>query len=121
MDAFEQIVADLLRAEGWWGTTNFTIQLNEAQRVLFNMKNARPFEFDIVDYRGHTNTLMVVECRSYMYSKGVQTKEVTGEGGAYMSLSVPIIEANHLSYQTSQETAREFGRQTAAAMLHSRR
>lgn len=85
MDAFEQIVADLLRAEGWWVSTNVRVKLEAAEKEAVGLKYASAFELDIVAYRGRTNTLRVLECKSYMFSKGVQAKEVLGTGGRYKS------------------------------------
>lgn len=83
MDAFEQIVADLLRAEGWWVSTNVKVKLDEEERLALGMKNAPPFEFDIVAYRGKDNRFLLLECKSYMFSDGVKAGEVKGESGKY--------------------------------------
>lgn len=54
--------------------------------------------------------------------EAIQPKVIFVHGGAArkelaaMNLAVPVLEANHLSYQTSQDTAREYGRQATAVL-----
>lgn len=85
MDAFEQIVADLLRAEGWWVSTNVKVQMTTEERASLGLKNAPEFELDIVAYKSRDNKLLALECKSYMFSDGVKAGEVMGESGKYQS------------------------------------
>ncbi|WP_313292050.1 hypothetical protein [Rhizobium rhizoryzae] len=54
--------------------------------------------------------------------EAIKPKLIFVHGGAArkelnrMNLSIPILEANHLSYQTSQDTARDYGRQAAETL-----
>src|SRR5690242_15824494 len=76
MDAFEQVVAEVLWEEGHWVQRPVKVDLTKEQkRRLGNPSMPRP-EFDIVAYQGRTDTTRIVECKSYIDSKGVQAKDV---------------------------------------------
>lgn len=71
MDAFEQLVAEILWEEGFWVQTSVKVNLSKAEkRAIGRFSNPR-WELDIVAYSGAGNILRVVECKSYLNSKGV--------------------------------------------------
>lgn len=72
MNAFEQIVAGLLRAEGYWTITGFRVNLSKLQKVEIGKPSLPRPEIDILAYKGGNDTLMWVECKSYLDSSGVR-------------------------------------------------
>lgn len=72
MDAFESLIALLLRREGYWTDTSVKVELTKAQKVAINRPSSARWEIDVVAYRGATNELFVVECKSYFDSHGVR-------------------------------------------------
>ncbi len=71
MNAFEQITASLFRAEGYWTINGFKVDLSkEGKKEIGKPSLPRP-EIDILAYKGTTNELIWVECKSYLDSGGV--------------------------------------------------
>jgi hypothetical protein len=71
MDAFEIVVATLLRQDGYWTFPRFKVELDpEAKRQIGRATTPR-WEMDIVAYKGATNELLAVECKSFLNSRGV--------------------------------------------------
>lgn len=80
MDAFEQIVAQLLRAKRLWVHTSVKVKLTKAdKRAVGNHSMPTP-EIDIVAYCGRTNTVFAIECKSFFDSYGVNYDELCGTG-----------------------------------------
>src|SRR4051794_16723010 len=72
MDAFEDLIARLLRNEGRWTVQGYKINLTaEQKKALDNPFMPRP-EVDIVAYHPADNELWWVECKSYLDSAGVR-------------------------------------------------
>jgi hypothetical protein len=79
LDAFENVVAQLLRAKGLWVQTSVKINLTKAdKRAVKNPSMPRP-EIDVVGYCGRTNTVFALECKSFLDSYGVNFGELCGE------------------------------------------
>jgi hypothetical protein len=79
MDAFERVVAELFWARNYWVRTSVKVELTKAQKVeLDNHSMPRP-EIDLVAYRAAENELLVLECKSYLNSRGVTFAEVCGD------------------------------------------
>lgn len=76
MDAFETIVATLVRRKGYWATVNLKIDLKElltdSERAEAELSSCRRWEFDIVAFKATTNEVLVIECKSFLNSKGVR-------------------------------------------------
>ena len=82
MDAFEELVAELFRAKGFWVQRNVKIDLTLAEkRDLNNPSMPRP-EIDLVAYQPASNILMAIECKSYLDSQGVHVRDLK-PGGRY--------------------------------------
>lgn len=72
MDAFESIVAKAFEARGYWTRIGFKVDLDKAtKKALNNPSMPRP-EIDIVAYKPAENKLLLIECKSYLDSVGVQ-------------------------------------------------
>ena len=80
MNAFEQLVADCLFREGYWTITAFKVELSKEEKQTIGRPSSPRWELDIVAYRPATKDLMVVECKSYLDSQGVNPSDLKGTG-----------------------------------------
>jgi hypothetical protein len=71
MDAFEQLVSEILWMGGDWVRTSVKVELTKEEKRLIGRRSSPRWEFDIVAYNGRDNLLRVVECKSYIDSIGV--------------------------------------------------
>ena len=80
MDAFEELVSEVLRAEGYWVHQGYKINLDrEEKRALGNPSMPRP-EIDLVAYKARTGELLSLECKSYFDSGGVHARDLLPGG-----------------------------------------
>lgn len=71
MNSFENIISGLFRADGYWTAIGYRVEMTRGQkRQAGKPSMARP-ELDILAYKGKTNELIWVECKSYLDSRGV--------------------------------------------------
>ena len=77
MDAFESLIAMLLKRDGFWTTTSFKVDLTKAEKREVGKPSLPRPEIDVLAYRGATNHLLVVECKSFLDSTGVHFAEGT--------------------------------------------
>lgn len=75
MDAFESLISMLLRHDGYWTNPSFKIELTKAEKRAIGRHSTPRWEIDLVAYRGSTNELLAVECKSYLDSRGVVFKD----------------------------------------------
>lgn len=71
MDAFESVVSMLLERSGYWVRSAYKVELTKEEKRLIGRYSCPRWELDIVAYKGVSNELLVVECKSYLDSKGV--------------------------------------------------
>jgi len=71
MDAFEDLVAALLRNEGYWVEPSFKVRLEKHEKVAIGRASSPRWEIDLVAYKPVDNELLVVECKSFLDSRGV--------------------------------------------------
>ena len=71
MDAFEQLVSEILWIEGHWVRTSVKVELTKEEKKIICRPSSPRWELDIVAYCGRDNVLRVVECKSYIDSRGV--------------------------------------------------
>jgi hypothetical protein len=74
MDAFEQLVAEILWMDGHWVRTSVKVELTKEEKRRIGRPSSPRWELDTVAYNGRDNLLRVVECKSYLDSLGVQAK-----------------------------------------------
>jgi len=79
MDAFEQVVSEILWMKGLWVRTPVEVNLQPEDKVAISKPTSPRWELDIVAYSGRDNLIYVVECKSYLNSRGVT---FAGLGGA---------------------------------------
>ena len=71
MDAFEQLVSEILWMEGYWVRTSVKVELTKEEKRAIGRPSTPRWELDIVAYSGRENLLRVIECKSYFDSRGV--------------------------------------------------
>jgi hypothetical protein len=71
MNAFEQLVSEILWNQGQWVRTSFKVELTKSEKVRIGRPSSPRWELDIVAFQGGANILRVVECKSYLDSRGV--------------------------------------------------
>ena len=78
MDAFEQLVSEILWMDGYWVRTSVKVDLTKEEKVQIGRPSSPRWELDIVAYSGRDNLLRVVECKSYLDSRGVALRAFDG-------------------------------------------
>lgn len=76
MDAFEQLVGDALWSEGCWTQTEVKVDLTKEEKRQIGRPSSPRWELDVVGYAPRTNTLRVVECKSFLDSFGVAARDL---------------------------------------------
>jgi hypothetical protein len=71
MDAFEQLVSEILWMEGYWVRTSVKVELTKDEKRKIGRPSSPRWELDIVAYSGRDNLLKIIECKSYLDSRGV--------------------------------------------------
>src|SRR5947207_1589176 len=83
MDAFERVVVSLLEREGFWVRSSIKVELTKAEKVRIGRPSSPRWELDIIGYQPRNNELWVVECKSYLDSRGVQLCAFNGKNPAF--------------------------------------
>jgi hypothetical protein len=83
MNAFEELVAGLLRREGYWTHQSYKVVLSKQDKVSIGKPSLPRIEIDILGYKASSNTLLWVECKSYLDSSGVSLSNFDAENGRY--------------------------------------
>jgi hypothetical protein len=78
MDAFEQVVSEILYIEGYWVRQSVKVELTKREKAAIGLPFSPRWELDVVAYCGRDNTLRVVECKSYIDSGGVALRAFNG-------------------------------------------
>lgn len=78
MDAFEQLVSEILWMEGYWVRTSVKVEITKEEKRQIGRHSSPRWELDIVAYSGRDNVLRVVECKSYLDSRGVLLRGFNG-------------------------------------------
>jgi hypothetical protein len=78
MDAFEDLVARLLRREHYWTLQNFKVELSKAEKVEVGKPSLPRPDIDILAYQPVGNRVLWVECKSYLDSGGVHMSAFNG-------------------------------------------
>lgn len=75
MDAFESLIAVLLRRQGYWTRTNFKVELTAAEKRRIGRPSSPRWDLDVIAFKGATNELLAVECKSFLDSPGVKFRQ----------------------------------------------
>ncbi|MCZ6652943.1 MAG: hypothetical protein O7D91_07940 [Planctomycetota bacterium] len=76
MDSFESIVRTIFESQGYWVKTSFKVDLTKAEKRKIGRPSSPRWELDVVAYKGASNELLVIECKSYLDSTGVKADEL---------------------------------------------
>jgi len=74
VDAFEQVVSEILWRDGFWVSTSIKVELTPEDKKAINRPTSPRWEIDVVGYHPPTNSLFIVECKSFLDSLGVDAK-----------------------------------------------
>ncbi len=110
MDAFESVIATILDRDGFWVRTSYKVLLTKADKREINRPSSPRWELDAVAYRPADNILWVVECKSYLDSRGVGFKGLdpaTGGTSRYKLFNEP--ETRAVIFQRLLEQLTELG------------
>ena len=66
MDAFEAVIAAVLQRQGFWTLTSVKVELTKAEKRTIGRHSSPRWEIDVVAYSGRSNTLRIVECKSFL-------------------------------------------------------
>ena len=61
----------LLRQQGYWTTTSFKVNLTKDEKRRIGRASTPRWELDVLAYKGATNEVLAVECKSFLDSRGV--------------------------------------------------
>ena len=78
MDAFESVVAEVLWQDGYWVQNAVKVDLTKDDKSKINRPSSPRWELDLVGYKGQRSEVLIVECKSYLDSRGVTFRAVTG-------------------------------------------
>lgn len=71
MDAFESLISMLLRHNGYWTIPSFKVELTKDEKQEIGRFSSPRWEIDLVAYKGSTNEVLAIECKSFLDSRGV--------------------------------------------------
>lgn len=71
MDAFESLISMLLRHNGYWTIPSFKVELTKDEKRQIGRFSSPRWEIDLVAYKGSTNEVLAIECKSFLDSRGV--------------------------------------------------
>lgn len=78
MDSFEQVIAAILDRKGYWTRTSVKVALTKEEKVTIGRHSSPRWELDVVGYNGRAHHLVVLECKSFLDSTGVQSATFEG-------------------------------------------
>lgn len=82
MDAFEQIAARLFEVQGYWTRIGYAVELTKAQKASIGQPSLPRPQLDVLAYKPATNELLIIECKSYLDSRGVSIAGFHGQPAA---------------------------------------
>jgi len=71
MDAFEQVIEQIIHHDGYWTRTSFKVELTKEEKRAIGRPSSPRWELDVIGYNAMMNEILVVECKSYLNSPGV--------------------------------------------------
>lgn len=104
MDSFESIVGTIFENDGYWVKTCFKVNLSKEEKRKIRRPSSPRWELDIVAFKGRSKEILVIECKSYLDSRGVKFEGL--KGGKYKERyklfndeKLREVVFNHLKYQ----------------------
>jgi hypothetical protein len=75
MNAFEELIGDLLQTDGYWVIQNYRVEFTREQKHEIGRPSQPSWELDLLAYRPRDSEILIVECKSFLDSGGVTIKE----------------------------------------------
>jgi hypothetical protein len=79
MDSFEHVIAAILQRRGYWTQTSLKVGLTTEEKKAVGRPSSPRWEIDVVGYRGASNQLIALECKSFLDSSGVSVRTFEGK------------------------------------------
>lgn len=76
MDAFEDLVSQLLVEDGYWIIQSFKVNLTKSEKKKINRPTTPRPEIDIIAYKADVNIIYAIEAKSFIDSIGVKIDEI---------------------------------------------
>lgn len=80
MDSFESIIASFLEERGFWVKRCVKVNISQKDKNKIGLPTMPRPEVDLVAFKPSKRELLLIECKSYLDSLGVQYKDVLGIG-----------------------------------------
>ena len=74
MNAFEELIGDLLQSNGYWVMQGYRIELTKEEKRRIGRPSQPSWEIDLLAYKPGDGELLIVECKSYLDSTGVSVE-----------------------------------------------
>ncbi len=87
MNAFEELVGNLLERQGFWVKRNLKVELTAEEKRRISRPSCPRWELDLLAYRANNNELLVCECKSYSKT---QSRQVANLHPVDFRMGVPI-------------------------------
>ena len=100
MDSFETLMAMLLEREGYWVQNAFKGNLTKEEKRKIGRSSSPRWELDLVAYKGATNEVRIVECKSYLDSPGVRLSNFVSDGSRPQNFSRYKLFHEHVLFET---------------------
>ena len=85
MDAFESLAAEVLHGDGYWVRNGFKVELTKEEKREIDRPSNPRWELDLVGYSAKRDELLVIECKSYLDSRGVAFRAFKGTDARFAS------------------------------------
>lgn len=83
MNAFESLAALLFERNGYWTISNYKVDLPKHVKKAVGRASAPRWDIDLLAYNVRDKVLLVIECKAYLDSNGVQYNDlVQGDKGS---------------------------------------
>ncbi len=76
MDSFERLICELLSADGWWTMQGFKVELTPEEKKRIGKPSSPRWEIDVLAYNRRDDELRVIECKSFLDSRGVKAADI---------------------------------------------
>jgi hypothetical protein len=83
MNAFESLVSAILQSRGFWTLATVKVKLTKEEKKAVGRPTMPRWELDIVGFKPKGNCLLIVECKSYLDSAGVDPRALFEKGHKY--------------------------------------
>ena len=101
MDAFESVVAEILHRDGFWIRNAFKVELTKEEKRDIGRHSSPRWELDLVAYSARRNELLIVECKSYLDSRGVAFRAFAGRFKLFNEAKLRRVVFGRLRHQMS--------------------